>query len=278
MAEKNYGFIHSKRPNREKFTFRTPIEDVYKIEYLLITKSPLHVGNGAPYKKSDQVGKGIMRNSIGFPIIPGSTLKGVCRSNFNLIVKNTCIYQCKFNNRSRKICKTCDLFGTMSLGSRIRFHDAIAQLEPTNTPIEEIINIPHLMEPHRERKFHQKYYKNINFDPNNTGEVPIWIIPPNTEFKGSFIIENCDDFELMAVLLALNLRPEILIGGGKNLGLGHCLINLDQSQVSIYNGKGEVEESEIIASKYIHNWENDYRINTHAIQEIRNSRGEPYHT
>jgi len=279
MPVKNYGFIiHSQRPDLKDYTSRDPIKKLAKIEYNLVTKSPLHVGNGLVYQKGSQVGRGIIRNADKTPIIPGSTLKGVCRNNFNLIVKNTCMFQCKFRfPKYTKVCKTCDLFGTSSLASRIRFQDAVAQNKTYTNSVEKVIKIPHLMEPKIKKRYHQKYYHNIEYDPGNTGEVPIWTLPPGITFKGTIIIENFNKFELKAVLLALNLRPQILIGGGKNLGLGRCLIDLDNSLLYKYNGIGEKLEAEARASASIENWKEDNLIKENVINEIRKSRGEPYH-
>lgn len=282
MAIVNYGFIHSERPNRRKYTPRSPLRGLTKIKYLLKTRAPLHVGNGLVYEKDENIGKDVMRNNDGTPIIPGSTLKGVTRSNFNLILKKTCTtgqYQCKFGRRYKNICKTCDLFGTTTLGSRIRFQDAfLTQNGSSGYDVLKFIKIPHLMEPQVSKKYHQKYYYNIEFDPQNTGDFPIWVVPSGINFKGIILIENCTKFELEVLFLALQVRPEILIGGGKNLGLGRCLVDLENSYFLHYDGLANELDSETQAREFFNDWDwrNDNAINGEAIEEIRNSCGEPY--
>lgn len=96
-----------------------------------------------------------MRTPDRKPFIPGSTLKGYTRSNFEILVPGCCFIT---NNKSMdkppackgdsiNICSACDLFGVNKIMGRVSFSDAYLMGDFT----EKVLQIPRLMGPSKNK-------------------------------------------------------------------------------------------------------------------------------
>jgi len=243
----DFAKFKDKTVKRTKLTNRSKIESILKIKYRLKVdaNSYLHVGSGLATKVNGKPCMETIRNGAGIPIIPGATIKGLTRNNFETIIKGCCFVgirgglfeSCDFINskkRAKKFsdfvaCRACDLFGLQSVSSRIFLNDAIKISNHETLPIK----IPKLMGPKRFIKDGKKFYRNIEFRPSNANKEWIEVLPGGTTFEGTISIINPKvPFELQAILLCFleffYKGRTNLIGHGKNLGLGRCKMELIQ--------------------------------------------------
>ena len=308
MSEKNYGFIRLDPPTQSDIKTRDKLREIVVLTYFLKVESPFHVGSGFVRKnEAGVVAKDIARDETGTPIIPGSTIKGCIEANFRYIVKGACgTDRCRPKDR---IFPLCNLFGAMSLGSRIHFKDLKLTLLPSQkeqglTPekLTEIIQIPwlttpkkqqrnpeavdseyspvRLTTPKKQQRYFVKYYYNIDFDKTNIGPLPIWITKTGASFQGQIRIENPTYDELQMIIYTLFYRTKGLqIGLGKNLGMGVLKTQFVQiEKFNPINPKTPTEEKRIKPTEFkdfIKNWD---LFNQDAIREINETQGNPLRT
>ena len=117
-----------------------PIKNIWKIQYQFKVSpdSALHVGSGLVKYPIDsdnpnqESALDFMRTPDRKPFIPGSTLKGYTRSNFEVLVPGCCFITNKNSwekptackDDSLKLCSACDLFGVNKIMGRVTFSDA----------------------------------------------------------------------------------------------------------------------------------------------------------
>ncbi len=288
VSEENYGFIRLDRPTQGPLKKRDKLNTIVKIAYVFKVESPLHVGSGFVRKDSNgMVAKDIARNEAGEPIIPGSTIKGCLEANFRYIVKGACgTERCRPRDVNSHICPLCNLFGAMSLGSRIRCSDAQLILTEkqkeqgiTTDSITEIIQIPMLTSPNKQERFSVKFYHNIQFDATNDGPIPLWVTKKGAAFKEELILENPTEDELQMIVNSLMYRKKGLqIGMGKNLGMG--VIKIQVISISKFNAKDPVkaiEEAKLNPTNFGEFIKNKELFNQDAIDKINSSKGNPFH-
>lgn len=236
------GYDH---PKRKEMSPRDVINKTTIIEYKLEVESQsyLHIGNGLPriygYTPKDKNAQlntedyalDFIRDPDGKPVIPGASLKGYIRNNFETLVKGSCFWGFKFpdqpaqcDSRERKLCPACDLFGINEIMSRIIISDA--KIENFSNQQEQIIIIPQLTSPKLYEEGYKKAYKNITFDAkHDTPRNPIWVVKPGVVFSGNIHILNSTEIETAQVInAAFNYLGKGLavLGYGKNIGLGRC--------------------------------------------------------
>ena len=221
----------------------------FKIQFQLqvMEDSYLHIGSGLTYLDSYKEPKDIpsetpldfMRThgSEKQPFIPGSTLKGYLRYNYECLVPGCCYISngprdrpaaCEVKRPPFSICPACDLFGVNTILARLTVSDAY--LIKDNVWSEETITIPKLMGPN-DRKYrpgYRKLYRLVKFNQyENSPRKPdlLRVVSPGAIFEGTITIINSDINEIRQVFHAFaSLYPKhtLLLGHGKNLGLGHC--------------------------------------------------------
>ncbi|MFQ6119663.1 MAG: RAMP superfamily CRISPR-associated protein, partial [Methanosarcinales archaeon] len=145
------------------------------IEYSIKTKSALHIGGHQVISPAD-VDNPIIKDSDETPIVPGSSLKGVLRSEMERLLKGLDIRVCNSNNAKEmcpadKECPVCILFGGKELAASLRIRDATANSK--RTIIRDGVAID------------RKTRKAVD-----GGKYDVEAVPKGTEFKGSIIIEN----------------------------------------------------------------------------------------
>jgi CRISPR-associated RAMP protein (TIGR02581 family) len=166
------------------------------IQYTITTKSDLHIG-GHGTTLPAEVDNQVLKNDDDFPIIPGSSLKGVLRTEIEHLLKGISIEVCTVPDVCRspkrkdvKECPVCILFGGAELAGSVRIKDATTNSK--RTLIRDGVAIERKT---RKAKGGAKY----DFEA----------VPQGTEFYGEATIENLD------------------IDGNKNAKLGAFLSLVD---------------------------------------------------
>ncbi|KCZ73381.1 CRISPR-associated protein, Csx7 family [Candidatus Methanoperedens nitroreducens] len=149
------------------------------IQYTIKTKSDLHIG-GHGTTAPAEVDSPVLKNDRDLPIIPGSSLKGVLRTEMERLLKglniDTCAVPDVCKSKKRKVgseCPVCMLFGGAELAGSVRIKDATANSK--KTVIRDGVAI--------ERKT-RKAKGGAKYD--------IEAVPYGTEFYGEAVIENPD--------------------------------------------------------------------------------------
>jgi len=161
------------------------------IQYSVRTKSDLHIGGHATTAPGE-VDLPVLKNPDGFPVIPGSSLKGVLRTELERLMKGAGIRDvCSFprvcgkpekgvQQKSHNVgkddtysCPICQLFGGMNLAGSVRIHDATSSSRKTG--IRDHVGI--------DRRT-RKGVTSAKFD--------IETVPMGSFFSGSIVIENLD--------------------------------------------------------------------------------------
>lgn len=295
------------KPLRKEMSPRDVIKNTTIIEYKIEVESSsfLHIGNGLPrihgYTPKDEnaalkledYALDFIRDPDGKPVIPGASLKGYLRNNYETLVKGTCFWGFKFpdkptqcDSRERKLCPACDLFGVNEIMSRIIVSDA--KVEDFSNQMEQVKTIPQLTGPRPEKyeEGYKKAYKNIKYNPQHGNlKNPVWVVKPGTIFSGTIQIINPIGTETAQVInVAFNYlgKGQAVLGYGKNIGFGRCkLIYLkiierpdpfsQNPKIKEYK-KEEMANAEIFNENSIPN--SQFRWN--LVKILQNSRGSPF--
>jgi len=190
------------------------LSSVIRVTLTLKTLSHLHVGSGQfgiyrgkPYSLH-------VRGLNGQPIIPGSTLKGVA-SHYHLAL---------FGDNA----KTSSLFGwasgrRQSFMSRVLFGDA----RPVGSVATQPLPVARSWTPKHWEPGHVKLYSHrLSYAEPKEDEVAIYVeaIPPDTRLEAELVLLNCTPTEAAELLLALGYHHFVLVGYGKDKGLGKLRI------------------------------------------------------
>ncbi|MBE0521935.1 MAG: CRISPR-associated RAMP protein [Candidatus Methanoperedenaceae archaeon] len=210
------------------------------IQYTVNTISSLHIGGHgttAPAEMDHQV----IKNSSGFPIIPGSSLKGVFRTELERLIKglgiDTCTVPDVCKSKKKKDveteCPVCLLFGGGELAGSVRIKDATARRQKTT--VRDGVAI--------ERKTRKA---------KDRAKYDIEVVPKGTEFGGEIVIENLnlsghENAKLGGFLGLVEFFNACSgsIGHATSRGFGQVSINIDNFRIltaddylnSNYDGK-----------------------------------------
>ncbi len=190
------------------------------IEYKVLAVSDLRIG-GHESTAPGEVDNSVIKNSGGYPIVPGSSLKGVLRTETEKILRTilgddgVCSPDnlCKGKkSKRREECPVCRLFGGAELAGSVRIRDATADSQKTF--IRDGVMI--------ERKT-RKAKEGSRYD--------IEVVPSGTVFKGEIMIENPDlngnnYAKIGALLSTINFfnATARTLGGAVSRGFGEVLI------------------------------------------------------
>jgi CRISPR-associated RAMP protein (TIGR02581 family) len=200
------------------------------LQYTVKAISDLHIG-GHSALTPWEVDLPVLKNNNGFPIIPGSSLKGVLRTEMERLLKGagieTCTVPevCKSKRGGRVIrdeqpeCPVCMLFGGGALAASVRIKDATANSK--KTLIRDGVAIERTT---RKAKSGAKY--------------DLEVVPVGTEFYGDVVIENPSinehrNAKLGAVLSLIDFFNNCAgaIGGAVSRGFGQIQINIDTIRI-----------------------------------------------
>jgi len=183
--------------------------------------TPIHIGRGRGEKDLGEADLPILKLPDGTPYIPGSSLKGVVRSQFDRIMTGlgirVCIYQRSkspispdYDCEPDKLCVSCAMFGSTAVSSRVIFRDSYP-LERTETLIRPGVALA------RDTKTVAK------------GPFEIEFVPPGTEFSLEIVIENPEEWMIGALIIAL--ENIIGLGGSISRGLGKVKIQISSIEI-----------------------------------------------
>jgi len=213
MSSSHYFFVKVAGTSRvpvSNVPRHSQLSSVVRVALTLRTLSHLHVGSGQfgvyrgkPYSLH-------VRDHKGQPIIPGSTLKGVA-SHYHLAL---------FGDNA----KTSSLFGwasgrRQSFMSRVLFGDA----HPVGNVATQPLPVGRSWTPRRREPGHVKLYSHmLSYAEPKGDEVAIYVeaIPPGTRLESELVLLNCTPAEVAELLLALGYHHFVLVGYGKDKGLG----------------------------------------------------------
>ncbi|MDD1724399.1 MAG: CRISPR-associated RAMP protein Csx7 [Methanospirillum sp.] len=173
------------------------------ITWEIVTRSDLHIGGHSSSLPAD-VDLPVLRNSEDLPIIPGSSIKGVFRtelerllrgSGFEVCMVPDACYSSKWKRehpeRSTKHldpCLVCQVFGSGGNASPVKIRDATT--ETTATVIRDSVAIDR-----KTRKAH------------GSSKFDLEAVPKGTIFSGEVTIDNCSlhesDLARLGALLTL---------------------------------------------------------------------------
>ncbi|MBS7657680.1 MAG: CRISPR-associated RAMP protein Csx7 [Candidatus Bathyarchaeia archaeon] len=214
----------------------------------IINQEPLSIGAG----KKALVG-GIDNPIVrleGKPYIPGSSLKGVLRSEAERYVKtlgNPKFTACNiFTNEeldtkkkkeskgeSYEPCIICKIFGGPTISSAVTIYNSIAENVITET--RTCVSISRITGAQIPRRLYDIEY-----------------VIPNSEFSTRIDIDanrinlednSKDETKILLYLLSRLIRGEIILGGRKSIGMGRIALKVDKIEKKfIENGELKIEE------------------------------------
>jgi len=215
------------------------------VNYEVVTLSDLHIGGHTTTEPAD-VDNPVIKNADSYPIIPGSSLKGVLRTEMERLLRglNMDIKVCDIFISGKDCggcnkCPVCKLFGGNELASSIRIKDATANSK--RTMVRDAVAIDR-----KKRK------------AKDGGKYDTEVVPKGTVFTGICIIENtelgkCEHAKLGAFLSLLNFFNECSgsIGHASSRGFGEVKLNVKGINIITaqdyldgnYTGKSYVPDS-----------------------------------
>ncbi|MGC9395663.1 MAG: type III CRISPR-associated RAMP protein Csx7 [Anaerolineae bacterium] len=213
----------------------------------LVTHTPLRIGGGRSY---DAIGDDlpVVKDTLGRPVIPGSSLKGALRAYTETLLRTlksvvqssekqklSCYpltEPCLSNDEVaaikqeedadsklwEKSCWTCRLFGAPWLASRVLVKDLTVRKA---TWLDE---------------FGHRDGVSINRDKGTAQSQKRYtfeLVPEKTAFDFDLVVDGASDAELGLFLLALNgaNNGQILLGGARSRGLGDIVLNVEWNAV-----------------------------------------------
>ena len=202
----------------------------------LVAMDPVHIGASAKESLNPiELDSPVLKDAAGNPVIPGSSIKGVVRSQFERIMRSivpgkrgscgvfgqeNCLdpKDKKQNGITpeqlyEKSCQTCRLFGGIAVAGKLRFKDAVYSSENG-----------------KKCRYEKRDGVGIDRDTGaaaGTAKYDFEIIPRGSRFRFTLIAENLDAeqkkyLECVIALLEGTLIPgDFLAFGGKTTrGLG----------------------------------------------------------
>lgn len=208
-----------------------------KLSGVVVARTPLHVGAG---RSMGATGSDLptMCDLHGSPIIPGSSLKGVLRSQIeallrplgrppgealsfcDVVAEKPCIDKRDWGKCADWIvenaCSVCLLFGGPCTGARLRVTDLPVRQE-TWDPL--LIQVRDGVAIDRE-----------SLTAAGSMKYDLETVPAGVAFDLQIVLENAEDWEVGLVLRGLDLLTEgyATLGGGGSRGLGRVTVDVQQ--------------------------------------------------
>lgn len=142
-------------------------------QYKVTTLSDLHIGGHTTIEPAE-VDNPVIKNTEGYPIIPGSSLKGVFRTELERLLRGVGIDDVCTPSKlcePKKECPICRVFGGAEMAASIRIKDATA--DHKRTLVRDSVAIDR-----QTRK------------ARSSGKYDTEVVPKGTVFEGTFTIEN----------------------------------------------------------------------------------------
>lgn len=272
------------------------------LELKITALDPLHIGSGFCHMKNGKLFSETLKEQDRL-IIPGSSLKGAVRQ-ISRAVSDGCIdvrgekekkkdkngnkSYVLFENEEQKrrcfigkgkcsACIVCDLYGMMSLASKVRFSDFVSDSVKT-----EIISVASQYSPDITKKHYKTWtgssnvHKGYKFYKTNCQPMPvsadkdvIEAVPKGTVFTGTIHFRGLDDEQLELLTYSLGLGEQFSpkLGGYKSVGLGTVKVNPVKFIVN-----GETKDAKEWAQAYKNRYYNLAAYCFDALEEIMEYR------
>lgn len=210
-------------------------ENKYVLKGVLVALDPIHIGTSAKSSLDPvDVDSSVLKDSRGFPVIPGSSVKGVVRSWFESVLRGAGINACdvlddkKYCTRDREYeikkckdirkkaelayecsCEACRLFGGRELAGKLQFKDCYFTGEKPSYEFRDSVCIDRETGAAKNRK---KY----DFE----------IISKDSEFSFYLTAENLDEKQKKYFdFIVEGLKSgELSVGGKTSRGLGRFMV------------------------------------------------------
>lgn len=210
----------------EKLYFR------YRITARLEAVTGLRIGAG---KQTDAAAtdQPVLRDALGRPFLPGSSLKGVLRSGLESVLRAVdtadlnacdlfaapCVPHTRDGGRTREpqvdevlanSCSACLLFGSPAIAGRVLVRDAaLVEQDFFRTELRDGVGIDRDLGTARTK---------IKYDTE--------VVPAGSLFELEIRADNVDPLRLALVLMAIDLldRGDIRVGGMTTRGLGRVVV------------------------------------------------------
>jgi CRISPR-associated protein Csm3 len=253
-----------KNPSQEVIKMFDKLESRLIIDYEVRVKSDLHIG-GHESTAPGEIDNPVIKDGNDFPMIPGSSLKGVLRTEMERLLRGANKKACTPNNlcEPKDECTVCLLFGGQEYAGSIRIRDAI-----TDSP-KTVVRDGVMIDRGKRKAAEGRYY---------TSEV----VPKGTVFNGQIMIENprldeCKYAKLGALLGTCRFFNATCrsLGGAVSRGFGEVIIvpkivrevtpsdylngNYKGNVISTLTSEEGLEEGELVMDKvdqFIDDWKN----------------------
>ncbi len=211
--------------------FHTFLNKIY-IEGTVNAIKPVAVGSGKDEFDPTEVKSPVLKDYKGNPVIPGSSLKGVLRSNIEMILRNDKSYkvcdifekECVNENDYKKMkdsyktdirsfseelygkyCDVCKLFGGKHLASKIQFKDMMFIGDKPFFEIRDGVGID------RDKGIYSPGAK-YNFE----------VVSAGTKFDFYMVLENIElkQFKVIDLIIFLLTSGDLCVGGKTSRGMG----------------------------------------------------------
>jgi len=217
---------------------------LYELEFLLVSKTPIRIGAGKGGGTPLEIDLPVVRNASGTPIIPGSSLKGFFKANFERVIKELGIDTNIIVSR---------IFGIAGKerkhASSVFFTDAI--------PVKESSILVR---------------KHIQIDPETGGVMhgpfDVECISEGWEFEGKIVVRNLPPSYLTFIptVTSLTNLGFARIGGFKSRGYGSININVKNLKIIPI---GWTRNKEFRSSMYVDGEEVEVVLNSIAQDEYQ---------
>jgi CRISPR-associated RAMP protein (TIGR02581 family) len=194
----------------------------------LVTRTALHVGSGADHDRAG-CDLPVLRDAEGFPVIPGSSLKGALRTTVEALLRGAecaglrtcdplderqgpCGAQPRGGQaRAAGCCAVCSVFGTRGIASHMRVSDATVCERGAGIPIELREGVA-LDRDLRTAQAARRY--------------ELELVAPGTAFELELFVDNPQSWMLGLILLGLDQldRGFASLGGFSTRGLGRVAV------------------------------------------------------
>lgn len=184
--------------------------------------SPVHVGCGAFELRGDGLSKEPVRRG-GLLLIPGASIKGMCRQIFEAITDSGSPFERSEHHRAGRsgapappLSAAAAVFGTLGLQGRVSFDDATPAegVEPAEVLQPGPIRLSVAYQP--QKAVGRRFYGPLPAGADQPAKVPALAIPANTVLHTTLRFRNLTRRELGLLLISLGVdRFTPRLGGGK---------------------------------------------------------------
>lgn len=191
------------------------------LELAIDALSPIHIGSGSFDLTGEEIGKEPIRRA-GRLVIPGASIKGMCRQIFEAITASGSPFDHAEHHRAARrggqgpsLSAAAAVFGTLGLQGRVGFDDAVLTGGAESVEIEpERIRLSVAYPPQKE--VGRRFYGPLPAGADQAATVPALAIPAGVVLRTRLRFRNLSRTGLGGVLISLGVdRFTPRLGGGK---------------------------------------------------------------